>query len=233
MNYVERPVASPLVVCTWEQTAGTWREQRVVPDGSVDLIWTGVRLELAGPDTRARVVTLAPGSRLVGVRLRPGAAGVVLGLPVSDLLDVSADAGAVLGVDVVAAVLEALAAGEDPHALLFQFVAERRARTPDPLIVAAVRELGRPQARVGTVAAGLGVSERNLQRRINEAVGYGPKMLQRVLRFRRLQALGPAPLVELALEAGYADQSHMTAEVTALAGVPPVRFFKDNARPAT
>ncbi|HEY2657660.1 MAG TPA: helix-turn-helix domain-containing protein, partial [Solirubrobacteraceae bacterium] len=233
VSYVERPVASPLVVCTWEQAAGTSREQRVVPDGSVDLIWTGARLELAGPDTRARVVTLASGLRLIGVRLRPGAAGVVLGLPVSELRDVSADAGAVLGVDVVAAVLEALAAGEDPHALLFQFVAERRARTPDPLIVAAVRDLGRPQARVGTVAAGLGVSERNLQRRINEAVGYGPKMLQRVLRFRRLQALGPAPLVELALKAGYADQSHMTAEVTALAGVSPVRFFKDNARPAT
>jgi AraC-like DNA-binding protein len=233
VSYVERPVASQLVVCTWEQAARRRREQRVVPDGSVDLIWTGMRLELAGPDTRARTVTLAPGSRLIGVRLRPGAAGVVLGLPVSELRDVSADAGAVLGVDAVAAVLEALAAGEDPQVLLFQFVAERRARTPDPLIVAAVRDLGRPQARVGTVAAGLGVSERTLQRRINEAVGYGPKMLQRVLRLRRLQALGPAPLVELALEAGYADQSHMTAEVTALAGVSPVRFLKDNARPAT
>ena len=52
-------------------------------------------------------------------------------------------------------------------------------------------------------------------------------MLQRVLRLRRLQALAPAPLVEMALEAGYADQAHMTAEVTALAGVSPVRFLKD------
>lgn len=233
VGYLERSVASPVVVCTWEQTAGTWSEQRVVPDGSVDLIWTGVRLELAGPDTRARVVALAPGSRLTGVRLRPGAAGVVLGLPVSELRDVSADAGAVLGVDVVAAMCESLAAGEDPHAVLFQFAAQHRAQTLDPLIVAAVRDLGRPQARVGGVAAGLGVSERNLQRRINEAVGYGPKLLQRVLRFRRLQALWPAPLAELALEAGYADQSHMTAEVTALAGVSPVRFFKDSARTPT
>jgi AraC-like DNA-binding protein len=52
-------------------------------------------------------------------------------------------------------------------------------------------------------------------------------MLQRVLRFRRLQALPPAPLVELALDAGYADQAHMTVEVTQLAGLSPVRFLKD------
>ena len=57
--------------------------------------------------------------------------------------------------------------------------------------------------------------------------GTGRRCLQRVLRFRRLQALPPAPLVELALDAGYADQAHMTAEVTRLAGVSPVRFLKD------
>jgi AraC-like DNA-binding protein len=71
------------------------------------------------------------------------------------------------------------------------------------------------------------VSARQLQRRLSDAVGYGPKMLARVLRFRRLQRLRPAPLVELALDAGYADQAHMTAEVTALAGISPVRFLKD------
>ena len=71
------------------------------------------------------------------------------------------------------------------------------------------------------------MSARQLQRRVADAVGYGPKMLARVLRFRRLLALASAPLVELALDAGYADQAHMTADVTELAGVSPVRFFKD------
>lgn len=52
-------------------------------------------------------------------------------------------------------------------------------------------------------------------------------MLQRVLRLRRLQRLPTAPLVELALDAGYADQAHMTAEATHLAGISPVRFLKD------
>ncbi len=227
---MERAVASPLVACTWEQASVGRCEQRVVPDGCVDLIWIGERLELAGPDTHARVVRLMSGSRLVGVRLRPGAAGAVLGLPVSELRDVSADAGAVLGHDVAVALLEALAAGEDPHRLLLRAVTERASREHEPLIAAAVRALGRPRARVDAVASELGVSARQLQRRLNDAVGYGPKMLQRVLRFQRLRALGPAPLVELALEAGYADQAHMTVEVTALAGISPVRFLKDRAR---
>jgi hypothetical protein len=47
------------------------------------------------------------------------------------------------------------------------------------------------------------------------------------LRFRRLQALPPAPLVELALDVGYSDQAHMTAEGTKLAAVSSVRFLKD------
>jgi AraC-like DNA-binding protein len=227
VDYVEHLVASPVVACTWEQATATGQEQRIVPDGCVDLIWADGRLGIAGPDRRARVVVLAPGSRLVGVRLRPGVAGAVLGLPASELCDVSPDAADVLGRGVAAALLEALAAGQDPHALLLRAVELRGVREPDPLVCAAVRALGRPHARVGSVAAELGLSARQLQRRTGDAVGYGPKMLQRVLRFRRLQALAPAPLAELALDAGYADQAHMTAEVTRLAGVSPVRFLKD------
>jgi AraC-like DNA-binding protein len=226
VGYLERLVASPLVACTWEQATATRHEQQIVPDACVDLIWAGARLTVAGPDTRPRVVTLESGSRLVGARLRPGAAGAVLGLPASELRDVAPDAAEVLGRDVAAALIEELAGGLDPHALLLRAV-QLRGTELDPLVSAAVVALGRPRARVGAVAAELGVSARQLHRRVSVAVGYGPKMLQRVLRFRRLQALPPAPLVELALDAGYADQAHMTAEVTRLSGVSPVRFLKD------
>lgn len=216
------------MACTWEQTTATPHEQHVVPDACVDVIWTDGRLTVAGPDTGPRIVTLAADARLVGARLRPGTAGAVLGLPASELRDTSADAAEVLGADVVAALLEELASSPEPHTLLRRAV-QRRAAEPDPLVDAAVLALGRPRARVGPVAAELGVSARQLHRRVSDAVGYGPKLLTRVLRFRRLQALPPAPLVELALDAGYADQSHMTAEVTQLAGVTPVRFLKDRS----
>jgi AraC-like DNA-binding protein len=230
--YTEHPVLSPIVACTWEQTTATALEQRVVPDACVDLIWAGGdRLTVAGPDTLPRVVALPPGSRLVGVRLRPGAAGAVLGLPASGLCDISPDAADVLGPDRTEALLDALMAGANPRSVLLQGIRAHGAHEPDPLVRAAVAALDRPRARVSAVAVELGVSSRQLQRRIADAVGYGPKTLARVLRFRRLQGLPAAPLIELALEAGYADQAHMTAEVTRLAGVSPVRFLKD--RPAT
>jgi AraC-like DNA-binding protein len=229
-GYREHLVTSRVVCCTWEQrTTGAW-EQRVVPDACVDLIWSGERLTIAGPDTRARLVALAPGTRMVGVRLRPGVAGAVLGLPAGELRDLAPDAGEVLGRDQVQRLLDALRGGgssADPHRILLGAIERRGAPAPDPLLSAAVAALDRPHARVAAVAAELGVSARQLQRRVTDAVGYGPKMLARVLRFRRLQALPAGPLVELALEAGYADQAHMTAEVTELAGIPPVRFLKD------
>jgi AraC-like DNA-binding protein len=227
VGYVEHLVDSPLVACTWEQIADDDREQRVVPDACVDLIWSG-QLRFAGPDTAARVVPLKRGAHIFGVRLSPGAAGAVLPLPASELRDAQPTAADVLGRDVAAALEDLLAGGADPHAELLRALTLRGVGAPDPMISAAVRALGRPRARVDEVASEIGFSERQLHRRITVAVGYGPKMLARVLRLRRLQALpGDAPLADRALDAGYADQAHMTAEVTRLTGVSPVRFLKD------
>lgn len=231
VTYVEHLVSSPLVSCTWEQRSDAHDEQRVVPDACVDLVWSGRRLTIAGPDTRARLVALDPGTRMVGVRLRPGVAGAVLGRPATELCDEAPDAHEVLGREATEALLAALHAGGDPHAILRRAVELRAERTPDPLVLAAIAALDRPDARVAEVADELGLSARQLQRRVADAVGYGPKVLARILRFRRLQAVAARPsapaLAELALDAGYADQAHMTAEVTRLAGLSPVRFLKD------
>ena len=63
---------------------------------------------------------------------------------------------------------------------------------------------------------------------VGAAVGYGPKTLERVLRFRRfldLAAREPAAgLAGLAAAAGYADQAHLTRECGRLAGAPPGRL---------
>jgi AraC-like DNA-binding protein len=227
MSYAEHLLASPLACCTWEQRAISAHEQHVVPDACVDMIWSGERLVLAGPDTRPRLVALLPGTRLVGVRLRPGVAGAVLGLPASELRDQGPDVADVLGARAAETLLNQLHADGDPHAILLRAIEARAGTGPDRLVRAAVVALDRPHARVAAVADELGVSARQLQRRVSDAVGYGPKTLARVLRFRRLQALGGDSLVERSLDAGYADQAHMTAEVTRLAGRSPVRFLKD------
>jgi methylphosphotriester-DNA--protein-cysteine methyltransferase len=150
----------------------------------------------------------------------------VLGIPASELRDERVDLADVWGR--VAAELEArlddAATVEERHALLAAAVA-RRATPADALAVAAVELLARaPRRRVADVAFELALSERQLRRRMQAAVGYGPKTLDRILRFQRLLALAEsteASLIDLALDAGYADQAHMTVECTRLAGAPP------------
>jgi methylphosphotriester-DNA--protein-cysteine methyltransferase len=74
-----------------------------------------------------------------------------------------------------------------------------------------------------------------LRRRCQAVVGYGPKTLQRVLRFRRfvsrIDAGPPAgraahDLAALAADAGYADQAHLTRECRALAGLTPAALAR-------
>src|SRR5262245_11558657 len=60
---------------------------QIVPDGCVDIIWTGVTLGVAGPDTRPVFESFPPGAVIVGVRFRPGAAPPWLGVPASEIVN--------------------------------------------------------------------------------------------------------------------------------------------------
>jgi AraC-like DNA-binding protein len=86
--------------------------------------------------------------------------------------------------------------------------------------------LRHPGARAEGIAERLDVSERQLRRRCQAAVGYGPAVLRRVLRFRRFVAWADAgapggDLATAAAELGYADQAHLTRECVRLAGLTP------------
>jgi methylphosphotriester-DNA--protein-cysteine methyltransferase len=108
---------------------------------------------------------------------------------------------------------------------------------PDPLVAEAAHQLSRPGARVGLVARQLGISERQLHRRCVAAVGYGPVLLRRVLRFRRVVSRIDAggaldDLAGLAAAAGYADQAHLTRESQDLAGLAPAALARLRRPPA-
>jgi methylphosphotriester-DNA--protein-cysteine methyltransferase len=87
------------------------------------------------------------------------------------------------------------------------------------------------------VARQLGISERQLHRRCLAAVGYGPVLLRRVLRFRRVVSRIDAggaldDLAGLATVAGYADQAHLTRESQDLAGLAPAALARLRRPPA-
>jgi AraC-like DNA-binding protein len=205
----------------------------VLPDGCVDLIWRDGEVVVAGLDLAARRSPVRPGTAIVGVRLRPSVAGAVFGMPASELVDAQVPLDDLLGsrASDLPERLAGVRGREAEHLLLEGLVATAIAdASPDPLVLAATRRLGFPGSRVDELANALGISERQLRRRFHDAVGYGPKTLDRVLRFRRLVSQarqvsdGELDLARLAADLGYADQAHMTRDCVRLTGMPPARL---------
>lgn len=217
------PRVAAVVEAGWIGDAGWARSMRVVPDGCVDLVWNGQGLYVVNTDGRPARMWLPATGMSVGLRLRCGAAGSVLGMPVSDLPHGATPLAEVWGRVAFAeplglSTLEGLVAGRDP----------------DPRMLAAVHEL---RTRSVAQAAGhVAISERGLRRKLRDEVGYGPKRLQRVLRFREFVRRLPsaASLADLAADLGYADQSHLGRECLALSGSTPARLAEmfQTARPA-
>jgi AraC-like DNA-binding protein len=199
---------------------------RVVPDGCIDVVWTqGRGARVVGPNTTAFLVGLDAGMAVVGARMRPGAAPALLGIDAAALRDGSVALAEIWGDDARRLEDGLEDAGAQPVALLLAALhaCAQRAATPDPLVHAAVTRLRDPTARVDALARELHVSARQLRRRFDATVGYGPKRLARVLRLER--ALAGArrgeELAAAAAGAGYVDQAHLTHDCHALAGVPP------------
>jgi AraC-like DNA-binding protein len=228
MTYSEHappPALAPWVQCAWERRGDGGAAVRVVPDGCIDIVWIeGVGTQVAGPNTRAFLVPLAAGTRVAGVRLHPGAAPSLLGVDAAARRDARVAIDGIWGDD-GHRLGDQLDRCDDPRVRLLAALARRApaAPCPDPLVRAAVSRLRAPELGVTALARELAVSERQLRRRFDAAVGYGPKRLARVLRLGRALAAAQAgeELGRVAVDAGYADHAHFTHDCRSLAGVAP------------
>jgi hypothetical protein len=206
--YRELPTTDPLIACLWTNDGGE-RTHRILPDACVDIVSRDGRLFVAGPATTANITRVR--GTTFGVRFRVGAAGAALGLPAAELRDMTVPLEDVWDHRIEATTPDELAA------------AVRRRGAADELVRAAA---------TGVPRSALGIGDRQLRRRFLDAVGYGPKTLERILRFQRFLTLAGGDLARLALDAGYADQAHLTRECTRLAGLPPAALLAEGAGPA-
>lgn len=224
------------IACLWAQVTpeGGDREGLVLPDACTDLIWApGQGALVAGPDTGPVPTVMTAGTLMFGVRFRPSAGGPALGLPLSELRDLRVDLADLRRRDA-----RRLPGWLDPDTALARALDVAAALVaeadPDPVVTWAATLLRDPRAQSGDVAAQIGLSLRQLRRRCHAAVGYGPKTLQRVLRFRRFVsridaapgAPGALDLAVLAAQVGYADQAHLTRECRELAGLTPLALAR-------
>ena len=239
-TYRESPAPGALsshACCVWSHVAGPGGHvERVLPDGCADVVWIeGGGIVVAGPATREVMVEIPAGAAALGVRFGPGAAGAALGLAARELRDSTVALENVWGPPAVE-LAERLSGTPraDRLAVLAAAVARRvdAARAPDALVARASALLGAGMA-VTAASREVALTDRHLRRRFHDAVGYGPKTLQRVLRLRRFLALaesGPSTdLARVAAEAGYSDQSHLTRECADLAGLPPAALLAARA----
>jgi AraC-like DNA-binding protein len=222
-DYRERPSRFDGAV-VWSRTVTeSGLRLPVLPDGCIDLLWTGGTLSVAGPDTAAYRPAAVVGTSYTGIRFFPGSAPALLGVPAHELRDRRVELADLWPAATVRVLAEQIDEAEDQAAALEAIVLRRAADTepPDPMMRRIVAALDSGWS-VAETAEAAGLGARLLHRRSLAAFGYGPKTLARVLRLQRALAVARSgvPLADTATRTGYADQAHLARDVRELAGMP-------------
>lgn len=230
-EYAPRLELKPFVHCVWIFTSPPDdTPQRIAPDGRPELIVhcrapymergaqgdvVQPRVLFAGQITEPLTLVAQAGAAVIGVRLHAYAARAFLGVDADmatdkriDLQTLHGAAAMRLGRDV-----GEYGAYERPGDVVQDYVAARlgEARLDDD-----VRSAVEAMVAGGEAKRPANVAERQWQRRFRAEVGVSPRMLQTVLRFRRVFDAIEHPetrgWVEAALKAGYFDQPQMARD---------------------
>lgn len=215
--------------------------ERVLPDGAARLIVElrdgAATVFVAGASARPVVLTMGGHMHGLSVALQPGATLALFGIPADRLAGEAvpwADLVPRAQRDLPAQLAEA---GDDTARVGRVLQALQALQRPSD--AGARRRVAQAAGRLGadtegvsvrSVAAGLDLSERRLQQLFAAHVGLAPSLWRRLQRPHgalRLLRMADAPgWAELALRAGYSDQSHLINEFRALCGLTPRQFLQ-------
>jgi len=197
------------------------------------LVWSGGIVH--GPQWIYYKSGPKPAGATFGVSFRPGAAGNVLGVPVTELTDRHVPADALWG-SRASELRERLLAAQGPSAAFrvmeaaLMSVRLHRPLLMHPAVAQALecRTSGWGSSRVAEIQRRAGYSPRHFIALFRAAVGLTPKHYYRVKRFATaLQGLAGSKgggLADLAASVGYSDQAHMTREFREFSGVTPTQY---------
>jgi AraC-like DNA-binding protein len=220
----------------------------LIPDGEITL---GIRfggaasLEGSGSLTRLPDASLAAvrstarrmrthaGGRVLLAAFRPGGAAQFFPQPLHEIHESTLDLMAFFPASVVERVstriAEARTHGERVLVLEQLLVEHMREETVDRVVASAVETIRaeRGSVRIDALARRLDVRLDALEKRFRAVVGASPKQLASILRMKHaLASHRPGTsLTRLALESGFADQSHFIREVRRVVGDSPRRFL--------
>lgn len=189
------------------------------------------------------IAGLADGCTFVGgatescaiqVNFAPLDAYRLFGVPMASLANATVEFQDMLGA-VAGALLGRLldaSTWDERFDLLDDFLLDRlrRAARTEPDVAWMWSQIVQSKGRVavGSFARATGRSRKHLISRFHEQVGLTPKTVARIVRFEgvaeRLRVATGVRLSELALEAGYYDQSHCLRDFTAFASTTPTIY---------
>lgn len=204
---------------------------------------------LIGPMTVARPASVGTKIRQVGAYFRPARVGAFTGVPAPELADRVTAAADLWGPSAADLEQRLAEAGNDARrvAVLESALLARlrpRAASLDLAGLAdwIVRRSG--SVRIEQLAHAAGVSRQHLTRVFREETGVSPKLYSRLARFRAALAHAGSgrqrDWAGVAARLGYADQSHLIAEVRRFSGLTPGDltrqqrfhpFIEDSAKP--
>ncbi len=228
------------VGCFWVLTVEPDAQMRLVPDGSSTLYVERFAGQdptwwLRGPLREPHARRFSGTGHLVGIRLRPGTAGLLTGQKQHPFVDQRVPAGEVF----------AGARGpwddraptprpEDDIAVLEGWLRARLLhKVLPPVVTAALEEIERTRGAVTVeaLAAHCHCSPRQLNRVLRTWLGYGAKRHANIVRcqatLHRLHEAPHEPAAGLAVDQGYYDQAHLSQDLARLAGDPPGRLHDD------
>jgi len=191
---------------------------------------------VVGPQTYRRAEIGFTGEVLTfTIHFRPTGFHRLFGMEMPGLVNLAAPLCDVLGSqgaalrDVVLSAGDFAARADAAEAWLYgQLDAAKAGAAVDAAAWVIVRSGGAP--RVAQLADRLDLSARQFNRTFTARVGMGPKLFARISRLHRVlraHAADPARTwTDLAMAAGYFDQSHFVRDCRELAGAPPSTLFK-------
>lgn len=214
----------------------------ILPDGAVDVVLavgdTARRWDVFGTTTSRTELPLDVGNHYLGIRFKPGQSRHFMNVLTSDLTDAVQPAQGLFVTD-VCEMAESMAVDRMLTQLDGLLLNHLKHRSPqDSRIDCVVRHIEATQGMVpiAQLAEMFGKSRRQFERDFSGVVGLSPKLFAQIVRFQRASNLlthSSWPLVQIAMELGFSDQSHFTHEFGRFFGLPPsqaranVAFLQD------
>lgn len=229
--YSEFPAPAAMqshILCLWASVSSGPSRSEIVPDGCVDIVVSGDGEPMVvGPDTGPWTYDSVGPVCTIGLRFVPGTARCALRLSVSEMLDTQFPLADLWGASAhrVRDRLARTPVISEKLSELAEAVFARCAAVDRRVADAIVRIARNPRTSVAELGEQYEITPRHVSRLFDSDVGYGPRTLARVLRLQRALDLlrgESSQLAEVALVAGYADQSHMTRDFRELLSQSPV-----------